>query len=85
MGSVGVVRYKPGWFRGEVDIAEELLREGLAVVYKQGNAQYDGKLKHYIELEKNAEKQRRGMWRQKNMELPSEYKKKMRLQGASSW
>lgn len=77
---LGVVRYSEKSRTTDVDIAEELLREGLAVVYRQGGAQYDGRLKIYNELEDEAIAKRKGIWKdgQDNADLPSNYKSKSR-------
>ena len=71
---LGTVRYDDG-IAGEKDLSEELLRRGLAVVYRQGGAQYDGRKSEYEGLEKEAKQARRGLWSQKGGgESPAEYK-----------
>ncbi len=78
---IGRIKYKEsylfGLFSSDHDIGEELLREGLAVVYRQGGAQYDGDRNKWEELEKEAIKQKKGMWKngKNNVELPYEFKK----------
>jgi hypothetical protein len=40
-----------------------------------GGAQYDGSIQRWDKLELAAKKQKIGMWSQKTVKLPSEYKK----------
>jgi endonuclease YncB( thermonuclease family) len=71
---LGTVRYDDG-IAGERDLSEELLRRGLAVVYRQGGAQYDGRKSEFEGLEREAKQARRGLWSQKGGgESPAEYK-----------
>ena len=58
------------------DISEELLRNGLAVVYRQGNAQYGSQgIQKWNEIENYAKKRKLGVWSLgKGFESPSEYK-----------
>ena len=71
---LGTVRYDHG-IAGEKDLSEELLRRGLAVVYRQGGAQYDGRKSEFEGLEREAKQARRGLWSQKGGgESPAEYK-----------
>lgn len=60
------------------DISEELVKRGLAVVYRQGGAQYGGSIDKWNRLENAAKKQKIGIWSQsaKVLELPSDYKRK---------
>lgn len=76
---LGVVRYNEG-LRWNVDMSEELLKQGLATVYRQGGAEYDGRKDTLEQLEKDAINARKGMWSngKENAELPSEYKKKIK-------
>lgn len=77
---LGVVKYDDF---GEKDLSEELLRRGLAVVYRQGGAQYGGKKEEYEGLEVEARRGRRGIWSQRGGgESPAEYKKKIQGQKA---
>jgi micrococcal nuclease len=65
--------------KGKVmDISEELIKNGLAVVYRQGGAQYNGGIARWNALEDAAKKKKIGIWSQdaKSLQLPSEYKKK---------
>jgi len=75
---LGVVTYDAGSLGGEKDLSEELLRQGLAVVYTQGGAQYDGRREEFVNLEAEARKNKRGLWSQKNGgESPADYKMKI--------
>jgi endonuclease YncB( thermonuclease family) len=76
---VGTVKYSNSIF-GKKDISEELLKEGLAVVYRQGGAQYDGGIEKWNKLENDAKLRRKGIWSKKNVELPSDYKNKIKSQ-----
>lgn len=89
---VGLVKYKEpktGFFAsifgGEVekDISEELLRNGLGVVYRQGGAQYDGSIARWEEIENIAVKNKKGIWvnGRDNADLPSDYKKAIKGKG----
>lgn len=78
---LGVIRYssKHGdGSRKDVDIAAELLEEGLAVVYRQGGAEYDGRLEEYTTLERKAQRAKRGLWGLSSFQSPAEYKAKLR-------
>ena len=61
----------------ELDISEQLLLNGLGVVYRQGGAQYDGSISRWEELETVAVKNRKGIWvnGRAAADLPSDYKK----------
>lgn len=85
--AIARVQYKAsnglfGLFSQKRDISEDLLSEGLAVVYRQGGAQYDGDRNHWLALESKAQKERKGLWYQgtENVDLPSDYKKKVKSQ-----
>lgn len=82
---VGLVKYNDnsgifgGLFGGSTkDISEELLKQGLAVVYRQGGAQYGGSIAKWNELEQQAMKKKLGIWKKgvSNADLPADYKKK---------
>ena len=75
---LGVVFYDGG-LGGEKDLSEELLKQGLAVVYTGGGAQYDGRRPEYERLEETARRSKKGLWSQKDAdrESPAEYKKKL--------
>lgn len=75
---VGVVEYMDGF--NNIDMAEQLLREGLAVVYRQGGAQYDNKYDYYNKLELEAKRMKKGIWKNgvENADIPSVYKKSIK-------
>ena len=80
---LGVVKYQEKGFLGlsssEKDISEELLKSGLAVVYRSGGANYDGKgVKYFNGVESIAKTNKFGIWSlsDDNFESPSDYKKK---------
>ena len=59
------------------DLAEEMLKVGLASVYRQAGAQYGGKLLVYEKLEAQAKKKKVGMWSLGDkLETAAEYKKR---------
>ncbi len=60
------------------DLSTDLVKEGLAAVYRQGGAIYlPENLEYWNKLEQTAKDKRKGMWKdgEKNIMLPSEYKK----------
>ncbi|KAL1496870.1 hypothetical protein AB1Y20_014453 [Prymnesium parvum] len=73
--AVCTVRY--GWWGGRKDISEELLRRGLAVVYRQGGGQYDGPIERWARLEAQAMERKVGMWKEGGVD-PAAYKRKLR-------
>lgn len=82
---IALVRYRdniilPNFLTNKKDISEELLLNGLAAVYRQGGAQYDGTIDRWNILEQRAIRSKRGIWMngEKNAELPSDYKKTAR-------
>eukprot|EP01041_Mallomonas_annulata_P005719 gene5719-11548_t len=78
---IGLVSYKEGIFTK--DISEELLKNGLGVIYRQKGAQYGKEgYKKWESIEKAAKKKRVGIWGQENPELPSDYKKKVKASHA---
>ncbi|KAJ1849179.1 putative endonuclease lcl3, partial [Coemansia sp. RSA 2703] len=58
--------------------AHEMLKQGLATLYRGGNAQYDGEKDLLENIEANAKKAKRGIWGLKKgeYESPAEYKRK---------
>mmetsp|Transcript_68486 Transcript_68486/g.222930 ORF Transcript_68486/g.222930 Transcript_68486/m.222930 type:complete len:100 (-) Transcript_68486:83-382(-) len=64
---------EPGRTREDV-VACMMLRAGMAVVYREGGAQYDGMMKQYELAEQGAIKAKKGVWSQKNFQKPSEFK-----------
>lgn len=80
---VGLISFKERGFFGILstkDLSEELLKNGLAVVYRQGGAQYDGSIERWNALETAAQKKRIGIWKdgKDRVDLPSDFKKKKR-------
>ena len=80
--AVGAVTYRGRFgLRRSRDISQELLAEGLAVIYRSGGAQYgQWPLERWERLEAQAQKSKKGIWSKgvANVQLPSEYKKKAR-------
>jgi micrococcal nuclease len=64
----------------ESDISEELLKSGLAVVYRQGGARYDGSIEHWNTLETQAQRNKLGMWQHgiQQVQTPGDYKKQVK-------
>mmetsp|Transcript_63268 Transcript_63268/g.137643 ORF Transcript_63268/g.137643 Transcript_63268/m.137643 type:complete len:347 (+) Transcript_63268:58-1098(+) len=62
--------------RLRANLSKELLKRGLAVVYRGGGAEYGGHERSYERLEKTAKAAKRGVWSQENFETPAEYKAK---------
>lgn len=65
----------PKWFFFEQDVSLELLKKGLAVMYRGRDASYGGKKTEYEAAEKEAKKAKKGIWSQKNHVTPGEFKK----------
>lgn len=87
---IGLVKYKEGGifglFQKEKDISEELLKRGYAVVYRQGGGQYDGSIKKWDDIEAEAIRQRKGMWKNgaDKVQLPSQFKKAAKVERANA-
>ena len=81
------VRYNDGitpFFSSSKDIAEELLKAGLAVVYRQRGAEYGKKGRDFWEtLEARAKKEKTGLWSESAVDLPSAYKSRQRMKASS--
>ena len=76
---VGTVQYGVGPWRR--DLSTELLKRGLASVYRQGGAVYGGRtLEAWGKIEEAAQAKRLGMWSQgvDKAVLPSEFKAKQK-------
>lgn len=74
--AIGIVKI-PYFYIFEQDIAPELLKNGLAVVYKGVGScfgSHENKLL-YCKKEQSAKAKRKGIWSQKLMETPAEYKR----------
>ena len=76
--AVAVVRYG-GLFGGlfSRDLSEELLKAGLAAVYRQGGAEYDGKAERFEKLEAAAKAKARGAWADGGID-PAAYKRALK-------
>ncbi|OQS00371.1 hypothetical protein THRCLA_05975 [Thraustotheca clavata] len=75
--AVCLVEY--GWGPFKKDASEELLKAGLANVYRQTGAVYGGKQSVYDKLEERAKNQKLKMWSQGDkFETTSEYKARIR-------
>lgn len=79
VGAVEVRQWPYIWIKRNVSL--EMLKLGLAEVYKSQGAEYGGKLAElqFRYAEQKAKKKRVGMWKQSNRsyESPSEYKRRM--------
>ncbi|KAJ2741025.1 putative endonuclease lcl3 [Coemansia sp. BCRC 34301] len=60
------------------DAAHEMLRAGMATIYRGGNAQYDGQLATLEKIEAQAKRSKKGIWalKESEFESPAEYKRK---------
>lgn len=66
------------WLGGWQDIGLQMIKEGLAVVYEgKTGAEFDGKEKSYRFHEFISRSQRKGLWIQRKVETPGQYKKKL--------
>mmetsp|Transcript_17064 Transcript_17064/g.21464 ORF Transcript_17064/g.21464 Transcript_17064/m.21464 type:complete len:190 (+) Transcript_17064:22-591(+) len=72
---VGMVTYGP-WY-AKKNISSELLKRGLAYIYRQGGAEYGDKLEDFEKFEKEAKEKKMGVW-SGDFETPAEYKKRVR-------
>mmetsp|Transcript_16772 Transcript_16772/g.28448 ORF Transcript_16772/g.28448 Transcript_16772/m.28448 type:complete len:283 (+) Transcript_16772:83-931(+) len=79
---LGLVKYKdnkilPSILSRKKDISEQLLERGLAVVYRQSGAEYDGPIEHWNQIEKKAIRSKKGVWKngKDKAVLPSDFKK----------
>ncbi|KFG99644.1 putative nuclease [Toxoplasma gondii VAND] len=62
------------------EVADVLLSEGLAVVYTQGGAKFDGRRSKFLAIEREARERKLGFWGipEDARETPAEYKKRKR-------
>ncbi|KAL3897394.1 MAG: hypothetical protein SGPRY_013064 [Prymnesium sp.] len=77
--AVCTLSYGWGWQRR--DLSEELLKNGLAVVYRQAGAQYDGPVERWDQMEETAQQNRMGLWKEGGVD-PAAYKRALREKGA---
>ncbi len=68
-------RFLAECFVGEKSINEELVRNGMAIVYNFSHAEGDKKIEDLTKLEKIAKKEKLGVWRGA-FQLPKDYRKK---------
>ena len=61
------------WWHRHVNV--EMVREGLACVYRLGGKEYGASERTLEAAERDAKRRRKGIWGLKNLILPSEYKK----------
>lgn len=66
------------WRIGWKDVSEQMIREGVGIVYEaKSSGEFDGNLRKYERLERQARKHRKGLWGVKgNLVTPGEYKRK---------
>ncbi|CCK70878.1 Lcl3p KNAG_0F02110 [Huiozyma naganishii CBS 8797] len=65
------------WLGGWKDISLQMVKEGLAVVYEgKSGAEFDGQERKYRFNEFLAKSQKKGLWIQKKLLTPGEYKKR---------
>jgi len=74
VGMVYVSSFRLFPLRFHFNLSIEMLRRGLAVVYRQGGAEYGGMLKEFEMEEKKAKRARKGVWKQKDFQLPGDFK-----------
>ena len=60
------------------DLAERLLANGLASVYRKGGAQYDGDIESWNRIEARAIARKRGIWKDPQANDPAKYKARLR-------
>lgn len=67
------------WLGGWKDVSYEMLKEGLATVFDaKTGSQFDGREKAYRVQEFISKSKSRGMWAQRKIETPAEYKKRLK-------
>lgn len=66
------------WLGGWKDIGLQMIKEGLAIVYEgKTDAEFDNRKKIYQFHEFIARSQKKGLWIQKKIETPGQYKKRL--------
>ena len=61
------------------NVSEEILKAGLANIYRQTGAVYGGRLEALEKMEAQAKRYKRGIWSQgKHLETAAEYKARQR-------
>lgn len=67
------------WFGGWKDISLEMIKEGLSVVYEaKTGAEFDGRESRYRFQEFVTKSRKKGLWIQKKIETPGQYKKRLK-------
>ncbi|CAB4254276.1 similar to Saccharomyces cerevisiae YGL085W LCL3 Putative protein of unknown function [Maudiozyma barnettii] len=67
------------WYSGWTDVSLQMLKEGLATVYEaKTGAQFDGRESVYRLNEFISKSKSRGLWAQKKVETPGQYKKRQK-------
>eukprot|EP00904_Undaria_pinnatifida_P013530 jgi/Undpi1/9307/HiC_scaffold_26.g11765.m1 len=79
-----VCRVQYGRFPNRKDASVELLKNGLAVVYRQRGAEYDGREKMLSDVEATAKGKKLGVWSKKGGETPAQYKARIKREKAAS-
>lgn len=64
------------------DLSTDLVKEGFAVIYRQKGAHYDGKLGTLERYEAWAKAKRKGVWHGRDVELPHQFKARMKKAAA---
>ncbi|CAM9780817.1 unnamed protein product [Heterosigma akashiwo] len=59
------------------NLSDELLKKGFATIYRQGGAEYGGRLPTFEALEQEAKEKKLGIW-SGEYETPAEFKKRQR-------
>eukprot|EP00922_Rhytidocystis_sp_ex-Travisia-forbesii_P009576 GHVS01014018.1.p1 GENE.GHVS01014018.1~~GHVS01014018.1.p1 ORF type:complete len:398 (+),score=107.98 GHVS01014018.1:261-1454(+) len=72
---VGAVGGGSRWRLVECDVCEDLLINGYACVYRGHGGVYDDRYDKLVFLEKEAKKEKRGLWGVPGMQLPGAFKK----------
>ncbi|EOR04961.1 putative endonuclease LCL3 [Wallemia ichthyophaga EXF-994] len=76
---VGNAQLLAKWYRPwRKNVSMELTKAGYGSIYAQDDAEYDGMLDRLRKVESDARRKKRGMWKQKKVELPADYKSKYR-------
>ncbi|AQZ16556.1 LCL3 (YGL085W) [Zygosaccharomyces parabailii] len=73
-----VARVEYWTWTGWKNVSMEMVKQGLAVVYEsKATAEFDGEEKMYRLHEMIAKAQKKGLWAQKHLETPGEYKRRI--------
>ncbi|CAM9220411.1 unnamed protein product [Chrysoparadoxa australica] len=72
--SRAIARVTYGTWPFRKDLSAELLKNGLAVMYRQGGAQYDGREAMLEKIEAKAKSDKVGLWKAGKLKTPAQYK-----------